>query len=186
MNLHPHHGASPEVHPTAWIAPGAHLIGDVSIGEGSSIWFGAVLRGDDCSISIGRYSNVQDNSVIHVESPQRGQPCTPTIIGDYVTMGHAVLVHGCVIEDYVLVGMGATVMNGARVGSGSIVAARALIPERRHIPNRSLVMGMPAKVVREVTDAEFEHTKYAGDHYAWLSKGYRLGVPDGPPPSIDA
>ncbi|MHB8618885.1 MAG: gamma carbonic anhydrase family protein [Chloroflexota bacterium] len=173
MPLHPYHGTSPEVHPTAWIAPGAHVIGDVTIGEGSGIWFGAVIRGDDCSISIGRFSNVQDNSVIHVESANRGADRQPTVIGDYVTLGHAVLVHGCTIEDRVLVGMGAVVMNGATIGSDTVVGARALIPERRGIPSRSLAVGMPAKVVRTLEDDEVLHIRYAAEHYAELLKAYR-------------
>jgi carbonic anhydrase/acetyltransferase-like protein (isoleucine patch superfamily) len=173
VEIHSHHGATPEVHPGAWIAPGVHLIGDVHIAEGASIWFGAVLRGDVCSISIGRFSNVQDNSVIHAESAQRGNPCTPTIVGEYVTIGHSCIVHGCVIGDRVLVGMGAIVMNHARVEAESILGARALVSENKVIPARSLVVGIPGKVVRPVTDEELTFIPFSAQHYHELAESYR-------------
>jgi carbonic anhydrase/acetyltransferase-like protein (isoleucine patch superfamily) len=135
LEIHPHHGASPEIHPSAWIAPGAHLIGDVHIGEGASVWFGAVLRGDVCSISIGASTNVQDNTVIHVESSRDGQPCNPCIIGAHVTIGHGCIVHGCTIDDYVLVGMGAVVMNRAHIGRECILGAGADFGGEGH-PNK--------------------------------------------------
>lgn len=173
MPTHPHHGASPEVHPGAWIAPGAHLIGDVHIAEGASVWFGAVLRGDVCSISIGAYSNVQDNTVIHAESARDGEPCTPTIVGERVTIGHACVVHGCVVEDRVLVGMGAIVMNHAHIGAECILGARALVSEHKTMPARSLVIGIPGKVVREVSAEELAFIPYSAQHYWELAQSYR-------------
>ncbi len=173
MELHPHHGASPEVHPSAWVAPGVHLIGEVHVAEGASIWFGAVLRGDVCSISIGRFSNVQDNTVIHAESAQHGNPCTPTIVGEYVTIGHSCVIHGCVIEDRCLIGMGAIVMNHARIGSESILGARALVSENKVIPARSLVIGIPGKVVRQVSEEELTFIPFSATHYNELAASYR-------------
>ena len=172
MPVHPHHGASPEVHPRAWIAPNAHLIGEVHIAEDASVWFGAVLRGDVCGITIGARSNVQDNTVIHAESAQHGNPCTPTIVGDDVTIGHACVVHGCVVEDRCLVGMGAIVMNHARIGTESILGARALVSENKVIPARSLVIGIPGKVARAVTEEELAFIPFSAKHYAELARSY--------------
>ena len=175
MPTHPHHGASPEVHPNAWIAPNAHLIGEVQVAEGASVWFGAVLRGDVCSISIGYCSNVQDNTVMHAESARNGEPCTPTIVGEYVTIGHSCVVHGCVIEDRSLVGMGAIVMNHAHVGAECILGARALVSEHKTIPARSLVIGIPGKVVRAVTEEELAFIPYSAEHYRELAQSYKVG-----------
>jgi carbonic anhydrase/acetyltransferase-like protein (isoleucine patch superfamily) len=173
LELHPHHGASPKVHPSAWVAPGVHLIGDVHIAEGASIWFGAVLRADVCSISIGRYSNVQDNTVFHAESAMDGHPCVPTIVGAYVTIGHSCIIHGCVIGDRTIVGMGAVVMNRARVGSECLLGARALVSEDKVIPDRSLVIGIPGKVVREVSEQELKFLPFSAEHYHELAQTYR-------------
>jgi carbonic anhydrase/acetyltransferase-like protein (isoleucine patch superfamily) len=173
LEIHAHHGASPDIHPSAWIAPGVHLIGDVHIAEGASVWFGAVLRGDVCSISIGRFSNVQDNTVIHAESARDGEPCTPTVVGEHVTIGHSCVVHGCVVEDRVLVGMGAIVMNHARIGAESILGARALVSENKSIPPRSLVVGIPGKVVRPVSDEELAFIPYSAQHYWELAQSYK-------------
>ena len=173
MAIHPHHGASPDIHPSAWIAPGAHLIGDVHVAEGASIWFGAVLRGDVCSISIGAHSNVQDNTVIHAESARNGEPCTPTIVGQHVTIGHSCVVHGCVVEHLVLVGMGAIVMNHAHIGAECILGARALVSEHKVIPARSLVIGIPGKVVRAVSEEELAFIPYSAQHYWELAQSYK-------------
>ncbi|MBV8087322.1 MAG: gamma carbonic anhydrase family protein [Chloroflexi bacterium] len=170
--LHAHHGAKPEVHPTAWVAPGAHLIGDVHIAEGASVWFGSVLRGDVCSISIGRFSNVQDNTVIHVESAMDGHDCNQCNVGEYVTIGHACIVHGCTIADRVLVGMGAVVMNRATIETECILGARALIAEDKVMPARSLVVGIPGKVVREVSEREAGFIRFSAEHYNHLAQSY--------------
>src|SRR5579871_4183586 len=147
--LRPFRGQMPRVHPTAYIDPSAQVIGDVEIGEESSVWPSVVIRGDVNRIRIGRRSNVQDGTVVHVMKDTHA-----TLIGDNVTIGHAAVIHGCTIEDQCLVGMGAIVLNGARIGSGSIVAAGALLVEGADIPPRSLVMGSPGKVKRALSDEE--------------------------------
>ena len=139
--VRPHRGRFPRVHPSVFIDDSAQVIGDVEIGEDSSIWMMVVVRGDVHHIRIGRRSNVQDGTVVHVMKDTH-----PTHIGDNVTIGHAAIVHGCTIEDQCLIGMGAILLNGVQVGTGSIVAAGSLLPEGMIVPPRSLVMGSPAKV----------------------------------------
>jgi carbonic anhydrase/acetyltransferase-like protein (isoleucine patch superfamily) len=139
----------PRVHPTAYVDESAQVIGDVEIGEESSVWMAVVVRGDVHAIRIGRRSNLQDGTVVHVMRDTH-----PTTIGDDVTVGHGAIVHGCTIEHGSLIGMGAIVLNGARVGQGSLVAAGTLVPEGVQIPPRSLVMGSPGRVKRSLTDAE--------------------------------
>jgi carbonic anhydrase/acetyltransferase-like protein (isoleucine patch superfamily) len=149
-NLLPHGDASPEVARSAWVAPGAYVVGDVNLGEESSVWYGAVLRGDTEPIRVGARTNIQDGCVLHAD------PGYPAVVGDDCVVGHNAIVHGCVIEDGCLIGMGATILNGARIGEGSIVAAGALVPEGKEFPAKSLIVGIPAKGVREVTE---EHTE---------------------------
>jgi len=163
--LRPYRGVLPRVHPTAFIDDSAQIIGDVEIGEDSSVWMSAVIRGDVHRIRIGRQSNIQDGTVVHVMNRTH-----PTTIGDQVTVGHAALLHGCTIEDRCLIGMGAILLNGAHVGSDSIVAAGTLIVEEMKVPPRSLVMGSPGKVKRTLTDAEVESILAYADRYV----GYRL------------
>jgi gamma-carbonic anhydrase len=139
----------PRIHPTAYIDESAQVIGDVEIGEESSVWMAVVVRGDVHAIRIGRRTNLQDGTIVHV---MRGTH--PTAIGDDVTVGHGAIVHGCTIENGSLVGMGAIVLNGALVGEGSLVAAGTLVPEGMQIPPRSLVMGSPGRVKRPLTGAE--------------------------------
>ena len=140
----------PVVAASAWLAPGATLIGDVHLHDDASIWYSAVLRADSDRIDIGSGSNVQDGSVVHAD------PGFPVVVGADVSVGHRAILHGCLIEDEVLIGMGAIVMNGARIGTGSLVAAGALVPEGVQIPPRSLVAGIPGKVRRDITDEEHE------------------------------
>ena len=147
--LRPYKGVLPRVHGTAYVDVSAQVIGDVEIGEASSIWMNAVVRGDVHWIRIGARSNVQDGTVVHVMNDTH-----PTSIGDDVTIGHAAIVHGCTIENRVLIGMGAILLNGARIGEGSIVAAGSLVPEDTRIPPRSLVMGRPGRVTRTLSDTE--------------------------------
>ena len=147
--LRPYRGRLPVVDPTAYVDASAQVIGDVEIGVDSSVWMNVVVRGDVNHIRIGRRSNVQDGTIVHVMHETH-----PTMIGDDVTIGHGAVVHGCTIEDRVLIGMGAIVLNGARVSSDSIVAAGSLVPEGAVIPPRSLAMGSPAKVRRQLSDAE--------------------------------
>jgi carbonic anhydrase/acetyltransferase-like protein (isoleucine patch superfamily) len=138
----------PQVAATAWIAPTAVLAGSVRIGEGASVWYGAVLRADNEPITIGARSNVQDNCAFHVD---RGKP---VVLGEGVSVGHGAVVHGATIGDHVLVGMSATVMNGAVIGDETLIAAGALVTEGMVVPPRSLVAGVPAKVRRELSDDE--------------------------------
>ncbi|MBJ8344853.1 gamma carbonic anhydrase family protein [Antrihabitans sp. YC2-6] len=139
---------SPNVHETSWIAPNATVIGQVTLGEQVGIWYNAVLRGDMDSITIGDRTNIQDGSVLHAD------PGMPLVVGTGVSVGHNAILHGCTIGDDVLVGMGATVLNGAKVGSGTLIAANALVTQGAEIPPNSLVAGVPAKVRRELSEAE--------------------------------
>ena len=140
-------GVAPQIDPTAWVAPTAVLIGNVIVGPGANIWFGAVLRGDNEPIVVGAGSNIQENSVLHTDM---GFPLT---IGANCTIGHKAMLHGCAIEDGCLIGMGATLLNGAKIGAGSLIGACALVTEGKEIPPGSLVMGAPAKVVRALDEA---------------------------------
>ena len=147
-NLLPHGDASPRVAPSAWVAPGARVIGDVHLGEESSVWYGAVLRGDTEPIRVGERTNIQDGCVLHAD------PGYPAIVGDDCVVGHKAIVHGCEIGDGCLVGMGAIILNGAKIGEGSIVAAGALVSEGKEFPPRSLIVGVPAKRVKDVSDEQ--------------------------------
>ena len=155
----------PRVHPTAYIDESAQVIGDVEIGEESSIWPGVVVRGDVNRIRIGRRSNVQDGTVVHVMKDTH-----ETIVGDEVTIGHAAVIHGCRIDDRCLIGMGAILLNGAYVGTCSIVAAGTLLVEGMRVPPRSLVMGSPGKVKRSLSDEEVAEIQQYADRYV----SYRL------------
>ena len=163
--LRPFRGVLPRVHSTAFIDDSAQVIGDVEIGEESSVWMAVVIRGDVHRIRIGRRSNIQDGTVVHVMNRTH-----PTTVGDNVTVGHGALLHGCTIEDRCLIGMGAILLNGAHIGTGSIVAAGTLVVEEMKVPPRSLVMGSPGKVKRPLTDAEVENIQALADRYV----GYRL------------
>ena len=158
-------GSSPRVHPTAFVDASAQVIGDVEIGEESSVWMCVVIRGDVHSIRIGMRTNIQDGTIVHAMTGTH-----PTTIGANVTVGHAAVIHGCTIEDQCLIGMGAIVLNGAHVGAGSIVAAGTLLVEGQKVPPRSLVMGSPGKVKRLLTHAEAADIQRYADHYV----AYRL------------
>jgi carbonic anhydrase/acetyltransferase-like protein (isoleucine patch superfamily) len=163
-------GKRPVVPASAYVDPSAQVIGDVTLGEESSLWMNVIVRGDVHWIRIGHRSNVQDGTIVHV---MRGTH--PTTIGNEVTIGHGVIVHGCTIEDRCLIGMGAIVLNGAVIGTESIVAAGALVPEGMAVPPRSLVMGSPAKVRRPLTDRELASlADYAARYVA-----YRLDYMNG-------
>jgi carbonic anhydrase/acetyltransferase-like protein (isoleucine patch superfamily) len=153
-------GHTPTIPDTCYVDISAQIIGDVVLGEHASVWMNAVVRGDVHSIRVGAHSNVQDCAVLHGM-----RYLYPVIVGEYVTIGHNATVHGCVVEDCCLIGMGATVMNNARIGEGSIIAAGAVIPEGAIIPPRSLVTGIPGKVRRELTsDDRDEILKYARNY----------------------
>lgn len=151
----------------AFVAPSASLIGEVTLGYGSSAFYGAVLRGDTAAISVGNGSNLQDNVVLHAD------PGFPTTVGKGVSVGHGAVVHGCTIEDDCLIGMGATIMNGARIGAGSLVAGGAVVLEGTVIPPRSLVAGVPAKVRREISDEELAGIRTNAAHYRELAQTHR-------------
>ena len=150
------------VDPTAYVAPGAHIIGDVTIDAESSVWFNAVLRSDGESIRIGRQTNIQDLCVLHVDS---GRPCT---LGDRVSLGHGAIVHGAIVEDDVLVGMRAVILNDVRIGTGSVVAAGAVIPEGTQVPPGSIVMGVPARIQRPAEPRDRERIDFAWRYYVNL------------------
>ena len=154
----------PTLGPDVWVAETAAVVGDVTLGAGASIWHGASLRGDVHWIAVGTGTNVQDNATVHVS---RGtHPCT---LGDYVTIGHNAVVHGCTVEDGVLIGMGAIVLDGAVIGAGSLVGAGALVSGGTLVPPRSLVVGSPGRVVRELTDEEVERNRANAVHYVRLA-----------------
>ena len=153
----------PVVAASAWLAPGATLIGDVHLHDNASIWYSAILRADGDRIEIGSGSNVQDGCIVHAD------PGFPVVVGADVSVGHLAILHGCSIEDHVLIGMGAIVMNGARIGTGSIVAAGALVSEGVQIPPKSLVAGIPGKVRRDITDDEHERILANARTYQQLS-----------------
>ena len=163
--LRPFRSVLPRVHPTAFIDESAQVIGDVEIGEESSVWMAVVIRGDVNRIRIGRRTNVQDGTIVHVMIRTH-----PTTIGDNVTIGHGAIVHGCTIETQCLIGMGAILLNGSHIGTQSIVAAGTLVTEEMKVPPRSLVMGNPAKVKRLLTQAEIAEIQGYADRYV----GYRL------------
>lgn len=167
MPSYEYRGRRPKVHPTAFVAPTATLIGDVTVAEHASVWFGCVLRGDMDRIEIGPRSNVQDNTTIHTDEGD------PTIVGPDVTIGHAALVHSSVVERNVLIGQGAVLVGRDRIGADSIVGAGAVVPEGVEIPSRSLVLGVPGKVVRQVGPDDERWTVRAAEHYVELGAHYR-------------
>ena len=152
-------GKSPQIHDTAWIAPSADVLGDVTIGEHSSLWFQVVARGDVHWIKIGEHTNVQDGAVLHVTNGR-----FPLTIGSRVTIGHKAMLHGCTVGDDCLIGMGATLLDDVEVGAGSVVAAGALLPPGKKYPPNSLILGSPAKVVRTLTPE---------DQHELIEKGWR-------------
>jgi len=157
--IHSLQGKTPKIHPTAYIAPGAQIIGDVVIEENASVWFNAVLRGDVEPIRIGKGSNIQDGTVVHTDNG------FPVLVEENVTVGHNVTLHGCTIKSGSLIGMGATVLNGAVIGEGALVAAGSLVLEGREIPPGTLAAGSPAKVIRELTPENKEALRHAAEHY---------------------
>jgi gamma-carbonic anhydrase len=160
-------GREPEIARTAYIDPQSVVIGDVAIGEDSSVWPCAVLRGDCHSICIGARTSIQDGCVLHVQSGEYS-----LTVGDNVTVGHGVILHGCMVESECLIGMGSIILNGATIGSGSIIAAGSLIPERAKIPPGSLVMGSPGKIRRTLLDEEREHILLAAEHYVGFKNAF--------------
>lgn len=160
-------GQAPRVDAEAYVAPTAVVLGEVALEPGASIWYQCVLRADGGPILIGAGSNIQDNCTVHVD------PGFPVEVGERVSVGHNAVLHGCTVEDDVLVGMGATVLNGARVGAGSLVAAQALVPQGMQVPPGTLVAGVPARVRRELTEEERAHIGLNAAHYTELAALHR-------------
>ena len=158
--------SSVEAHAQSWVAPNATLVGKVKLESGASVWFNAVLRGDNELIHIGENSNVQDGTVMHTDM---GFPLT---LGRGVTIGHNVMLHGCTIGDYSLIGINAVVLNGAKIGKNCLIGANALIPEGKVIPDGSLVMGSPGKVVRELTEQQIKMLEASAAHYVHNAQRY--------------
>ncbi|MDO5625307.1 MAG: gamma carbonic anhydrase family protein [Pseudomonadota bacterium] len=160
-------GKVPQVDSTAWIADSAEVMGHVTLGPDASVWFGCVLRGDTESMSIGEGSNIQDLSVLHADV---GQPLT---VGKHVTVGHKVMLHGCTIGDESLIGIGAVVLNGAKIGKHCLVGAGALVTEGKEFPDGSMIVGAPAKLVRQLTPEQIEGLKMSAQHYIDNARMFR-------------
>jgi len=156
-----------------WVAPNAAVIGDITFKKNASVWFGAVLRGDNDPIIIGENSNIQDNSVCHTDDGM------PLIIGDNVTVGHKVILHSCTVGDNSLIGMGSTVLNKAKIGNNCLVGANALVTEGKEFPDNSLIVGSPAKVKRELTDMEKKIIELSALHYVENMKRYKKDLLEG-------
>lgn len=164
--IYPYRDYHPNLDPTVFVAPGVHIIGNVTVGAESSIWFQSILRGDNAPIVIGDRTNIQDGCTLHVN------PNQPVIIGSRVSVGHNVILHGCTVKDDALVGMGAIILDAVEIGEQAIVAAGSLIPAGKKIPPRTLVMGNPGKVVRELTDKDLELLQFTYQHYVKQSREY--------------
>jgi len=161
---------APKIAASAWIADSAEVMGDVVVGEDSSIWFGAVVRGDVERITIGAGSNIQDASVLHADVGQ------PLIIGERVTVGHKVMLHGCTVGDETLIGIGAIVLNGACIGAHCLVGAGALVTEGKEFPDGSLIVGSPARAVRQLTPAQIEGLRQSAQHYLDNARRFKTGL----------
>jgi carbonic anhydrase/acetyltransferase-like protein (isoleucine patch superfamily) len=160
-------GKKPKIHPSAFVAPNAVIIGDVEVGEHSSVWFGAVLRGDMGRIKVGKFCSVQDNCVLHDE--KGGE----TVLGDYVTVGHGAVVHGGKVGDRCMIGANSSVFNGAVIGEGSTVGTGAVVPVGKKVEPRSVVAGVPAKLLRKAKDEEWEGNRKHAENYAELAAKYK-------------
>ena len=158
------------IDPTAFIAPGARVVGDVTLGRESSVWYNAVVRGDMAPVRIGEQTNIQDLSVLHVDE---NIPCS---VGSRVGVGHRAILHGCMVEDECLIGMGSILLNGVRVGTGSVVGAGALLPEGMVVPPGSVVLGVPARIVRKVDDVLRERIRITWQHYIEQARDHQVGV----------
>ena len=158
---------TPDVHPTAWVADNAQVMGSVTLAEDTSVWFGVVIRGDTSTIAIGKGSNVQDNSVLHADVGM------PLVIGEGVTVGHQVMLHGCTVGNHSLIGIGAIVLNGAKIGNNCLVGAGALVTEGKEFPDGSMIIGSPAKAVRMLSPEQIEGLKMSAKHYVDNANRYK-------------
>ena len=161
---------APALADTAWVADSAQVIGNVTLAEGSSVWFGVVIRGDTEAISVGRASNIQDNSVLHADHGM------PLVIGEHVTVGHQVMLHGCTVGDGSLIGIGAVVLNGAKIGKNCLVGAGALVTEGKEFPDGCMILGSPAKAVRQLSPEQIEGLKMSAQHYMDNARRYKAAL----------
>ncbi|WP_305096760.1 gamma carbonic anhydrase family protein [Croceibacterium aestuarii] len=176
LTILPFDGKTPRIHASAFVAPGARIIGDVEIGPEASIWYNCVLRGDINSIVIGARSNLQDGTIVHVEGPRPGAEGLPTVIGDDVLVGHMAILHGCVVEDRAFVGMGAIVMDASRLGSGAMLAAGAMLTPGKAIPAAQLWAGRPAVFRRELRHEELAGMAKQTQHYVDNARRHRASL----------
>ncbi|MBM7649137.1 carbonic anhydrase/acetyltransferase-like protein (isoleucine patch superfamily) [Bacillus ectoiniformans] len=167
-----YNGKSPAIDKTVFVAPGTHIIGDVAVGEESTIWFNAVLRGDEDSITIGKRCSIQDNTTVHLFEG------SPVIIEDEVTVGHNVILHGCKVGKRSIIGMGSTILDHAEIGEECIIGANTLIPQGKKIPPRSLVVGSPGKVIRELGSKDLELIQLSIDSYVQKGKEFKVILED--------
>lgn len=163
-------GVAPLLADTAWVADNAQVIGDVVIGDGASVWFGTTVRGDTDTITIGAGSNVQDGSVLHADDG------VPLVIGENVTVGHQVMLHGCTIGDESLIGIGAIVLNGAKIGKNCLVGAGSLVTEGKEFPDGSMIIGSPARVVKSLSPEQIEGLRQSARHYTANAERFRQGL----------
>ena len=170
MAIYELEGMLPQISDTAWVADSAQVMGDVVLAEDASVWFGVVIRGDTDHIQIGKRTNIQDLSVLHADV---GMPLT---LGDDVTVGHKVMLHGCTIGDGSLIGIGAIVLNGAKIGKGCLVGAGSLVTEGKEFPDGSMIIGSPAKAVRQLTPEQLEGLLHSAEHYVANARRYRTGL----------
>jgi carbonic anhydrase/acetyltransferase-like protein (isoleucine patch superfamily) len=161
---------SPDIAASAWVADSARVIGNASLGDDASVWFGVVIRGDTERIAIGRGSNIQDNSVVHADAG------FPVSVGEGVTVGHQAMLHGCTIGDHSLIGIQAVVLNGAKIGRHCLVGAGALVTEGQSFPDGSLILGTPARVVRQLSPEQMQGLEKSAAHYVENARRYRAGL----------
>ena len=161
---------TPAIHESAWVSDSAQVMGNVTLAERSSVWFGVVVRGDTETITVGRGSNIQDNSVLHADMGM------PLVIGENVTVGHQAMLHGCTIGDGSLIGIQAVVLNGAKIGKNCLVGAGALVTEGKEFPDGCMILGSPAKAVRQLSDAQIEGLKISAQHYMDNAQRYKAGL----------
>jgi carbonic anhydrase/acetyltransferase-like protein (isoleucine patch superfamily) len=164
--LLPYRGIAPRLHPTVFVAEGARIVGEVEIGESSSVWFNTVIRGDILPVRIGRRTNIQDGCILHT---REGFPLT---VGDEVTFGHGVKAHGCAISDLCLLGIGCVVLDGAQIGRGSVIGSGAVVPPGTVVPPNSLVMGVPGRIVKDLGPGSGERNRVFSDHYVGYALSY--------------
>lgn len=163
-------GKAPQIADSAWVADSAQVMGNVEVADDASVWFGTVIRGDTASIRIGRGSNIQDLSILHADV---GMPLT---VGEDVTVGHQVMLHGCTVGDGSLIGIGAVILNGAKIGKGCLVGAGSLVTEGKEFPDGSMILGSPAKVVRQLTSEQVEGLRLGAQLYVGNARRFRLGL----------